>query len=72
MLWPVDEDVREDAGGNDRGQASPAEAVRLYETMLLTWRTEERLRDDAAVGKLPGAVHLYLGEEAVAARVCGT
>jgi pyruvate dehydrogenase E1 component alpha subunit len=49
---------------------SPAEAVRLYETMLLIRRTEERLRDDAAAGKLPGAVHLYLGEEAVAAGVC--
>jgi pyruvate dehydrogenase E1 component alpha subunit len=44
--------------------------VRLYETMLLIRRTEERLRDDAAAGKLPGAVHLYLGEEAVAAGVC--
>ena len=49
---------------------SPAEAVRLYEAMLLIRRTEERLRDDAAAGKLPGAVHLYLGEEAVAAGVC--
>jgi len=49
---------------------SPEEAVRLYETMLLIRRTEERLRDDAAAGKLPGAVHLYLGEEAVAAGVC--
>ena len=49
---------------------SPEEAVRLYETMLLIRRTEEQLRDDAAAGKLPGAVHLYLGEEAVAAGVC--
>jgi len=49
---------------------SPEEAVRLYETMLLIRRTEERLRGDAAAGKLPGAVHLYLGEEAVAAGVC--
>jgi pyruvate dehydrogenase E1 component alpha subunit len=38
--------------------------------MLLIRRTEERLSADAAAGKLPGAVHLYIGEEAVAAGVC--
>ncbi len=42
----------------------------LYESMLLIRRTEERLRDDAAAGRLPGAVHLYIGQEAVAAGVC--
>ncbi len=49
---------------------SPAEALRLFETMVLIRRVEERLRDDSAAGKLPGAVHLYIGEEAVAAGVC--
>jgi acetoin:2,6-dichlorophenolindophenol oxidoreductase subunit alpha len=48
----------------------PAEALRLYESMVLIRRVEERLRDDSAAGKLPGAVHLYIGEEAVAAGVC--
>jgi pyruvate dehydrogenase E1 component alpha subunit len=38
--------------------------------MVLIRRVEERLRDDSAAGKLPGAVHLYIGEEAVAAGVC--
>jgi acetoin:2,6-dichlorophenolindophenol oxidoreductase subunit alpha len=47
-----------------------AEALRLYESMVLIRRVEERLRDDNAAGKLPGAVHLYIGEEAVAAGVC--
>jgi pyruvate dehydrogenase E1 component alpha subunit len=42
----------------------------LYERMLLIRRVEERLRDDNAAGKLPGAVHLYIGQEAVAAGVC--
>ena len=43
---------------------SPEEAVRLYETMLLIRRTEERLRDDAAAGKLPGLHHMaYLVED---------
>ena len=49
---------------------SPAEALQLYESMVLIRRVEERLRDDSAAGKLPGAVHLYIGEEAVAAGVC--
>jgi acetoin:2,6-dichlorophenolindophenol oxidoreductase subunit alpha len=42
----------------------------LYERMLLIRRMEERLRADAAAGKLPGAVHLYIGQEAIAAGVC--
>ena len=46
------------------------EALRMYESMVLIRRVEERLRDDSAAGKLPGAVHLYIGEEAVAAGVC--
>jgi pyruvate dehydrogenase E1 component alpha subunit len=47
-----------------------AEALRLYESMVLIRRVEEQLRDDSAAGRLPGAVHLYIGEEAVAAGVC--
>jgi pyruvate dehydrogenase E1 component alpha subunit len=38
--------------------------------MLLIPRTEERLRDEGKAGNLPGAVHLYIGEEAIAAGVC--
>jgi len=49
---------------------SAAQLVALYERMLLIRRTEERLSADSAAGKLPGAVHLYIGEEAVAAGVC--
>jgi len=51
-------------------EPTPAQALRLYEAMVLIRRVEERLRDDSAAGKLPGAVHLYIGEEAVAAGVC--
>jgi acetoin:2,6-dichlorophenolindophenol oxidoreductase subunit alpha len=57
-------------GGNPGGGPTQAEALRLYESMVLIRRVEERLRDDSAAGKLPGAVHLYIGEEAVAAGVC--
>ena len=46
------------------------ELFALYERMLLIRRTEERLRDENKAGNLPGAVHLYIGEEAVATGVC--
>jgi TPP-dependent pyruvate/acetoin dehydrogenase alpha subunit len=63
--------VGERQSGSHRGaEPTPSEALRLYESMVLIRRVEERLRDDSAAGKLPGAVHLYIGEEAVAAGVC--
>ena len=62
--------VGERQSGSHRGaEPTPSEALRLYESMVLIRRVEERLRDDSAAGKLPGAVHLYIGEEAVAAGV---
>ncbi len=51
-------------------EPSAQELTGLFERMLLIRRTEERLAADSAAGKLPGAVHLYIGEEAVAAGVC--
>ena len=42
----------------------------LYRSMLLIRRVEERLRDDFHAGKLPGGVHLYIGQEAIASGVC--
>jgi pyruvate dehydrogenase E1 component alpha subunit len=52
--------------------ASPSrdDLFALYERMLLIRRTEERLRDENKAGHLPGAVHLYIGEEAIATGVC--
>ena len=38
--------------------------------MLLIRRMEERLAEVVSSGELPGAVHLYIGQEAVAAGVC--
>jgi TPP-dependent pyruvate/acetoin dehydrogenase alpha subunit len=49
---------------------TPEQALALYERMLLIRRIEEKLSADAAAGVLPGAVHLYIGQEAVAAGVC--
>lgn len=51
-------------------EPSAPELLQLYERMLLIRRTEERLSADSAAGRLPGAVHLYIGEEAVATGVC--
>ena len=42
----------------------------LYERMRLIREFENRLHDDFAAGKIPGFVHLYAGEEAVAVGVC--
>ena len=49
---------------------SNEQLVFMFERMMLIRLMEERLRADAAAGKLPGAVHLYIGEEAVAVGVC--
>ncbi len=49
---------------------APEILFELYECMLLIRRTEERLRDENKAGNIPGAVHLYIGEEAVATGVC--
>jgi pyruvate dehydrogenase E1 component alpha subunit len=42
----------------------------LYRTMARIRAFEERVRKEFAAGKLPGFVHLYAGQEAVAAGVC--
>ena len=42
----------------------------IYERMLLIRRMEEQLGDDFKAGKLPGPVHLYIGQEATAVGVC--
>ena len=42
----------------------------MYRTMLRIRHFEGRVKDLFAAGELPGFVHLYLGEEAIAAGVC--
>lgn len=46
------------------------ELLEMYRRMILIRRMEEQLAHDCAAGKLPGPVHLYVGEEAVAVGVC--
>jgi TPP-dependent pyruvate/acetoin dehydrogenase alpha subunit len=46
------------------------ELLQLYERMLLIRRSEERLAAGYAAGKVPGSLHLYIGQEAIAVGVC--
>jgi pyruvate dehydrogenase E1 component alpha subunit len=54
----------------DQHKQSNEQLLSLFERMTLIRLMEERLRADAAAGRLPGAVHLYIGQEAVAVGVC--
>ena len=47
-----------------------SEALALHRTMVLTRVFESRVEELFRAGKLPGFVHTYLGEEAIAAGVC--
>jgi len=42
----------------------------LYRTLVSIRKTEECLREAFAAGKIPGFIHLYIGQEAVATGVC--
>jgi pyruvate dehydrogenase E1 component alpha subunit len=44
--------------------------IQVYETMVKIRRFEDRVAKLFAEGRLPGFVHLYAGEEAIAAGVC--
>lgn len=60
----------------DGNSSFPANQLRgedllpLYERMLLIRRAEERLARECAKGSLPGGVHLYIGQEAIAIGAC--
>jgi pyruvate dehydrogenase E1 component alpha subunit len=59
----ADTDTR--AGGLDREQLLAA-----YRTMRTIREFEDRVHQEYAAGQIPGAVHLYAGQEAIAAGVC--
>ncbi|MEN6434551.1 MAG: thiamine pyrophosphate-dependent dehydrogenase E1 component subunit alpha [Anaerolineaceae bacterium] len=46
--------------------------VTLYRSMLMIRRFEEKVRECFLAGEIPGFIHPYLGEEAVAAGVCSS
>lgn len=49
---------------------SKEKMIQMFRIMLRIRYFEDRVKDLFAAGELPGFVHLYLGEEAVAAGVC--
>jgi len=51
--------------------APPADAAGLYRTVRLIRRFEERAIEMVRGGLIPGGIHPYIGQEAVAAGVCG-
>src|SRR5437870_11219477 len=48
-----------------------ATLLSMYRRMLLIRRFEETLSRLFYAGQLPGFIHLYIGEEAIAVGVCG-
>lgn len=55
---------------SDSTNLSNDELLELYGRMLLIRKIEEQLGEDFKRGDLPGPVHLYIGQEAVAVGVC--
>lgn len=46
------------------------ELLKLYETMLLIRKSELATQENYKKGEVPGFIHLYIGQEAIAAGVC--
>src|SRR3954452_14481929 len=53
------------------GRIAPEQLVEGYRVMRTIREFEERLHREFATGDIPGFVHLYAGEEAIAAGVIG-
>lgn len=53
-----------------RNEPTKKQLLDMYERMLLIRGVEKQLSADFKAGQLPGAVHLYVGQEAVAVGMC--
>jgi pyruvate dehydrogenase E1 component alpha subunit len=53
------------------GDLTKEQLLEAYRAMRTIREFEERLHREFATGEIPGFVHLYAGEEAIAAGVCG-
>ncbi|HEU5393518.1 MAG TPA: thiamine pyrophosphate-dependent enzyme, partial [Candidatus Methylomirabilis sp.] len=49
---------------------TPEQALQIYRTMLRIRAFEEKASELFLAGRLPGFLHTYIGQEAVAAGVC--
>src|SRR5260370_4025127 len=61
--------VTKQGGGVSTQTLDKSQLLHIYEQMKTIREFEERASKEFALGKLPGFVHLYAGEEAVAAGV---
>lgn len=52
-------------------QVTKEQAKKFYETMCTIRCFEESVKKDFLNGEIPGFVHLYIGEEAIATGICG-
>ncbi|MFS8532955.1 thiamine pyrophosphate-dependent enzyme, partial [Sphaerobacter thermophilus] len=52
------------------GELGKQELLHAYRVMRTIREFEERLHIEFATGEIPGFVHLYAGEEAIAAGIC--
>src|ERR687885_1784218 len=52
------------------GDITREQVLDAYRTMRTIREFEERLHKEFATGDIPGFVHLYAGEEAIAAGIC--
>jgi len=59
-----------DGGDSLPAAPAPKDMLAMLKSMLLIRRLEEQLGADSKAGKLPGNVHLYIGQEAIAVGVC--
>jgi TPP-dependent pyruvate/acetoin dehydrogenase alpha subunit len=57
-------------GGPPSGELTKDQLLEAYRVMRTIREFEERLHTEFATGEIPGFVHLYAGEEAIAAGVC--
>jgi TPP-dependent pyruvate/acetoin dehydrogenase alpha subunit len=53
------------------GELTKDQLLEAYRVMRTIREFEERVHTEFATGEIPGFVHLYAGEEAIAAGVCG-
>ena len=56
--------------GADSLERHKQQLLMMYQNMLRIRRFEERLAEENAQGNIPGLLHLYVGEEAVAVGAC--
>ena len=51
-------------------EVTKEQAKKFYETMCTIRCFEESVKKDFLNGEIPGFVHLYIGEEAIATGIC--